>query len=240
MTSRYQQLKMEFGGEEAAADSLREALKYARRAVEHGSKITHPDVLMLLNLYEMEIGHEAAEAPSDREALKQRIGQLEEELKNRTNALVKRFNQVTVLQTDLEKAGKRIEELSRALRDREQHRQEAEGQVDLLVAWRRSGVQGEEVTSSAGSSVVEAFSSVVVGSIPFFAAKNKQYGNAIESTGVRGSVVALTGDVARLRVMLQEPELDMANLRDKLQDVLVQAGIGIVLLDAGNVDGKGA
>lgn len=75
-----------------------------------------------------------------------------------------------------------------------------------------------------------------------FLEKNKQYGNAIEYTGVLGAVVAMTGDIARLRVMtLQrsgEPNLsEMLNIRDKLLDILVQAAIGILMLDKDNLKG---
>lgn len=326
MAGRYTQLKMEFGGEEVAAESLREALKYARRAVERGDKITHPDVLMLLDLFEMEAGNAVAEeaAPTEAEMLRERLKQmdnfhlegarrltvrireLEEEVRIRSNALTKRITQVASLQADLEKAEKQIEELSRKARDWEQRwnevtdkagawqeeigrlrREKLKGRNDLedlckaqvgeLTRMRDANRQqmqllkAQEIQLEAqavridqlsrektrlmhiissisdrqgsnapeDSSIVGKFGGVVADSIPFFARKNKEYGNAIESTGVRGSVVALTGDVARLRVMLKEPVLDIDNIRDKLQDVLVQAGIGIVLLDTGNVDGKG-
>jgi hypothetical protein len=316
MTNRYQQLRMEFGGEEVAAESLREALKYARRAVARGDKITHPDVVMLLDMFEMESGHEPGKATAtcDCEALQQRIGQLEEELKIRANALTRRVTQVSVLQTDLEAANDLIEKRAREARDwerrwqlvtdtygelqqgnrrlqdedtrlREENRRlreaatswpkimtvtegkladtlrankqqkeklraqeaqlEAQAEAlkvaeDKLVRWRKHGILPQEtIHPTSGTPVEKKFAAVLAEAVPFFARKNQQYGNAIESTGVRGSVVALTGDVARLRVMLKEPVLDIDNIRDKLQDVLVQAGIGIVLLEAGNVDGKG-
>jgi len=75
-----------------------------------------------------------------------------------------------------------------------------------------------------------------------FLEKNEQYGNAIEYTGVMGSVVAMTGDIARLRVMTlqryEEPDLpEMLNIRDKLLDILVQAAIGILMLDKDNLKG---
>jgi hypothetical protein len=73
-----------------------------------------------------------------------------------------------------------------------------------------------------------------------FAVKNAQYGNAIEQTGVLGAIVALTGDVARLRVLaLQNTgEWDEGNIRDKLLDVLVQAAIGVMMVDSKNWRGK--
>lgn len=75
-----------------------------------------------------------------------------------------------------------------------------------------------------------------------FLEKNEQYGNAIEYTGVLGSIVAMTGDIARLRVMVlqryEEPDLpEMLNIRDKLLDILVQAAIGILMLDKDNLKG---
>lgn len=75
-----------------------------------------------------------------------------------------------------------------------------------------------------------------------FLEKNEQYGNAIEYTGVLGAVVAMTGDIARLRVMTlqrsEEPDLpEMLNIRDKLLDILVQAAIGILMLDKDNLKG---
>ena len=75
-----------------------------------------------------------------------------------------------------------------------------------------------------------------------FLEKNEQYDNAIEYTGVLGAVVAMTGDIARLRVMTlqrsEEPDLpEMLNIRDKLLDILVQAAIGILMLDKDNLKG---
>lgn len=296
MASRYQQLEIEFGGEEVAAESLKEALRFARRAVERGDKVTHPDVLMLLDLFEMESGHEpepveqVQESSSERREaknrlfgtvygrsneeamrlreqlrvmetfhkeganlLQQRIAQLEEEVRIRSNALTTRISQVAGLQSTVDGAGKKIEELSREARDWEQRwqlvtdtagelqkdNQKLREEVRRLREESRAQRIAQMAQWAAGNPTVGKFGNVVSDSIPFFARKNREYGNAIESTGVRGSVVALTGDVARLRVMLKEPMLDVANIRDKLQDVLVQAGIGIVLLDAGNVDGKG-
>lgn len=75
-----------------------------------------------------------------------------------------------------------------------------------------------------------------------FLLKNAEYGNAIEDTGVIGAVVALTGDVGRLRnLVLQSGTTGrhaVQNVRDKLLDVLVQAAIGIMMLDSENFEGK--
>lgn len=75
-----------------------------------------------------------------------------------------------------------------------------------------------------------------------FERKNREYGNAIEFTGVLGCVVAATGDIARLRNMvLRSPDNgkgQAANVRDKMLDILVQAAIGIYMIDTGNWSGK--
>jgi len=75
-----------------------------------------------------------------------------------------------------------------------------------------------------------------------FERKNKEYGNAIDDTGVLGAVVALAGDVGRLRVLvLQDRSHGRAaapNVRDKLVDILIQAAIGIYELDKGNWEGE--
>lgn len=75
-----------------------------------------------------------------------------------------------------------------------------------------------------------------------FCTKNREYGNSIEATGVVGAVVALTGDIARLRnLVLYAPELgkiSSENVRDKLMDVMVQAMIGIMMLENHNWEGR--
>jgi hypothetical protein len=75
-----------------------------------------------------------------------------------------------------------------------------------------------------------------------FLRKNKEYGNAIEYTGVLGAVVAMSGDISRLRNMTMRSNDGMEtielNVRDKLVDILVQAAIGIMMLDRKNFRGK--
>lgn len=85
--------------------------------------------------------------------------------------------------------------------------------------------------------------SVLSEAASLFLRKNKEYGNAFVSTGALGSAVALTGDVARLRVMLIHTgglvtERELANVRDKFIDVLVQAAMGVMMIDAKNIVGR--
>ncbi len=71
-----------------------------------------------------------------------------------------------------------------------------------------------------------------------FANKSIEYGRAYEFTGARGAAVALTGDVAKLRWLLRAGEPDMINIMDKFRDVAVQAIIGIMMVQADNVEGR--
>lgn len=75
-----------------------------------------------------------------------------------------------------------------------------------------------------------------------FFRKNVEYENAISKTGVLGAVVALTGDCARARSMvLRSADHGRGcadNLQDKLQDILLQAAIGILMLESDNWEGK--
>ncbi len=85
---------------------------------------------------------------------------------------------------------------------------------------------------------VFAVGNILDDALLLFERKNKEYGNAIDYTGVVGAVIALTGDVSRLRTMvLKDAAIGLANpdnVRDKLIDVLVQAAIGIYELDKEN------
>lgn len=71
-----------------------------------------------------------------------------------------------------------------------------------------------------------------------FANKSIEYGRAYEFTGARGAAVALTGDVAKLRWLLRAGEPDMINIMDKFRDVAVQAIIGIMMVQADNMEGR--
>ncbi len=82
---------------------------------------------------------------------------------------------------------------------------------------------------------------IIERAMTLFVCKNAEYGNSIVRTGVMGSVVAMTGDIARLRAMVLRSQgrvLDLSNTRDKLLDILVQAAIGILMLDRGNIVGE--
>ena len=82
---------------------------------------------------------------------------------------------------------------------------------------------------------------IIERAMTLFVRKNAEYGNSIVRTGVMGSVVAMTGDIARLRAMVLRSQgrvLDLSNTRDKLLDILVQAAIGILMLDRGNIVGE--
>lgn len=91
-------------------------------------------------------------------------------------------------------------------------------------------------------STAERINQIMDEAFDLFVRKNEQYGNAIETTGVLGAVVAATGDIARLRRMVlqedSEVPADSDNVRDKFMDILVQAAIGIYMVDTGNWRGK--
>jgi hypothetical protein len=74
--------------------------------------------------------------------------------------------------------------------------------------------------------------------LQLFIRKNAEYGNAIQFTGVWGAIVQLIADAHKLKVMYQRPVLDTANIEDKLRDILVQAGIGLVMVRQDNWEGK--
>jgi NTP pyrophosphatase (non-canonical NTP hydrolase) len=111
-------------------------------------------------------------------------------------------------------------------------------QVSMEAGHLEFPLESSKKEISNKGSAVSKFFGILLEALELFQRKNKQYGNAIVYTGVRGAVVALTGDVARLRVLLKEEQLDRENLRDKLIDVLVQAAIGILMLDEDNMEGK--
>lgn len=79
---------------------------------------------------------------------------------------------------------------------------------------------------------------IIQRALNLFRVKNKQYGNAIDRTGVIGSVTALSGDIARLRQMVirnpQHGQQDPENVNDKLLDILVQAAIGMLMIQEDN------
>lgn len=89
----------------------------------------------------------------------------------------------------------------------------------------------------------EEMDSIFQEALFLFVTKNTEYGNAFVSTGALGSAVALTGDVARLRKMLVSSgglvlQSQLPNIRDKFMDVLVQAAMGILMIDQHNIVGK--
>lgn len=89
----------------------------------------------------------------------------------------------------------------------------------------------------------EQFAKVCLEAEDLFMRKNREYGNAIKYTGAVGCVTVMTGDIAKLRNLLlyklEDLDLvDFANVRDKFMDVLVQAVIGIMMLDNDNVMGE--
>lgn len=73
-----------------------------------------------------------------------------------------------------------------------------------------------------------------------FKAKNAEYGDAIQETGVLGAIVTLVGDVARLREMAikQDLEDNIPQIEDKLLDALNYCVIATMLLQQGNLRGK--
>lgn len=75
-----------------------------------------------------------------------------------------------------------------------------------------------------------------------FEVKNRQYGNAIETTGVLGASIELIGVSARLRPMVvQAPDHGRSQeeaLRDILQDIHNYATIALMLMEQDNWEGK--
>lgn len=84
----------------------------------------------------------------------------------------------------------------------------------------------------------ERVTQIIERAVTLFSVKNVQYGNAISRTGVIGAVTALTGDIARLRQMVlrdcEHGRQDVDNVEDKLLDILVQAAIGILMVQEDN------
>jgi hypothetical protein len=75
-----------------------------------------------------------------------------------------------------------------------------------------------------------------------FEDRNKIYKNTFESLGLVGTVVTLIGDCYRLRNMIiQEPDHGRKykeQIIDKLQDVVNQALISLMMIDQDNYEGK--
>jgi len=73
-----------------------------------------------------------------------------------------------------------------------------------------------------------------------FSVRNRQYGNAIEETGVLGATVEIVGIAARLKQILirgdSEP-VSAEKLRDILMDLHNYATIAIMMLDDKNMRG---
>lgn len=75
--------------------------------------------------------------------------------------------------------------------------------------------------------------------LELFMLKNREYGNSIVRTGTVGSITAMTGDIAKLRTLVLHnlDDLDCVdenNVKDKFKDVLVQAVIGIMMVEDNN------
>lgn len=91
----------------------------------------------------------------------------------------------------------------------------------------------------------ERFMQVCEQACALFMVKNREYRNAIKHTGAVGSAIVMTGDIAKLRSLLlyklgDIQMIDTENASDKFQDVLVQAVIGIMMLEDGNILGEDA
>lgn len=83
------------------------------------------------------------------------------------------------------------------------------------------------------------FRTICEAALTLFMHKNREYGNSIVRTGAIGSIVAMTGDIAKLRTLVLHnlndlESVDADNVKDKLVDVLVQAVIGIMMIENGN------
>lgn len=109
----------------------------------------------------------------------------------------------------------------------------------LLRLVQEEETTGEESQALPKSVLIER---IIKQALNLFAVKNEEYGNSIDRTGLLGAVVAMTGDIARLRQMVirhpQHGQQDEDNVRDKLLDVLVEAAIGILMLDSENWIGE--
>ena len=83
------------------------------------------------------------------------------------------------------------------------------------------------------------FRTICEAALTLFMHKNREYGNSIVRTGAIGSIVAMTGDIAKLRTLVLHnlddlESVDADNVKDKLVDVLVQAVIGVMMIENGN------
>lgn len=135
----------------------------------------------------------------------------------------------------------RSELYAKQIRDSLEERHVRASQQSGASASGTEGINPEHLPLISASDAIR-IGAVFQDARKLFVRKNAEYGNSIEDTGVLGSAVALTGDVGRLRVMVIQStdngRTARYNVRDKLQDIIVQAAIGIMMLDEDNWNGK--
>lgn len=89
---------------------------------------------------------------------------------------------------------------------------------------------------------LEQYTTEVLKAKEIFRQRNKLYADAFTQTGVLGSIVAMTGDFARLQEMvLRNPQhgKQAANeVQDKLRDILNQCIMGLMMIEEDNWIGK--
>ena len=94
--------------------------------------------------------------------------------------------------------------------------------------------QYEQVDLSISEHMAEA--------LELFGSKNRQYGNAIDETGLLGATVELVGITARLKQLVIRDSLHGRQESDKIRPVLLDAinyaAIAIYQLDRHNWEGR--
>lgn len=107
------------------------------------------------------------------------------------------------------------------------------------------GVSDEPLWTEAELQRKERFMQTCEMACTLYMMKNREYRNAVKHTGAVGSAIVMTGDIAKLRSILlyrldSLDSIDADNASDKFQDVLVQAVVGIMMLEDGNIVGEDA
>lgn len=89
---------------------------------------------------------------------------------------------------------------------------------------------------------LEQYTTEVLKAKEIFRQRNKLYADAFTQTGVLGSIVAMTGDFARLQEMVlrnpQHGKQAASEVQDKLRDILNQCIMGLMMIEEDNWEGK--
>ena len=118
-------------------------------------------------------------------------------------------------------------------------------QAQLLFSRKGSSemnIVPKSISDHEDTEVIMKYRSLVKDAEVIFRERNTMYGNAYETTGVLGAVVAMAGDYGRLNNMVLKNMTHgrqyRSVIRDKFIDILNQCVIGIMVLDEDNWEGK--